>query len=294
MRIFLGIVFTLIGLEGIFELMIGSMRDKSMSILVLFFLGLGVYLLQSGIKNRNDLQAEEKRKKQEEDQKNAAIKEIKLASDKFYALRPSYKNNIETLNEVIRLGEHLLKITPRIDASPIATSLISPYDERARYYRRHAKQPGNVENSISDYNRIIELIPIASNGKSNNSDEFHLRSAYEGRCECYMENEMMSNAINAANQVINKYQDSKAYILRSKCYFVAEVFDLAETDIVHALKIIQNQIDLSNAIELQKNIREKTKVGQILSNQINIHGNVSGSTIIAGNENSVRNSEKYE
>ena len=239
---------------------------------------------------------------QANEEKEEISEKILLIMEQFESIRFStaYQNDIASLNEVIKLGEDLLEIAPLgkyKDVAPHAAfHLLNPYDVRARYYRHYGdydkvKTPKNIQQSISDYSRFIELLPIAFNESQKESYESKSRSAHEGRCACYLENDLWNNALNDAKIIISKHEDSQAYILRSKCYFSAEILDLANEDIVQAIKISKSQWDLLEAIELQKAIHEKIRQlnnVQTTSNQINISGNVSGSTIITGNENVIQ------
>jgi tetratricopeptide (TPR) repeat protein len=235
-------------------------------------------------------------------EKEEISEKILLVMEQFESIRFSttYQNDITSLNEVIRLGEYLLEIAPHgkyKDVVPHAAfHLLHPYDVRARYYRHYGnydkvKTPKNIQQSISDYSRVIDLLPIAFDESQKESYESKSRSAYEGRCVCYLENELWSNALNDAKIIVSKHEDSQAYILRGKCYFSAGVLDLANEDIVQAIKISKSQWDLLEAVELQKAIQGKFRQlnnAQAISNQINISGNVSGSTIITGNENIIQ------
>jgi len=118
--------------------------------------------------------------------------------------------------------------------------------------------------------------------------ESKLRRPYEGRCECYIEINQASNALNDARQIVNKCKDAQALILQAKCYLLIDEFDLAKIDITDAIKIAENRWDLHQARELRKTVDERL-TRQIVSSQIIINGNVVASNVIVGNKNTIQN-----
>ena len=199
--------------------------------------------------------------------------EIKSLTDKFDSMRLVYDKDIDSLSQVIQFGEHLLDIAYQSElkdvASYVAHCLLIPYDERARYYRHYgkydrAKHPKDLEQSIRDYSRVIDLAPVALNGKTD--DHYgKIRLAFEGRCECFLEIDVIDRAISDAEFIIKKYGDSQAYILRSKCYFSAKDFDLANRDIIQAIEIIKNKDDITNQWNLSDAIEMQNKIRAILN-----------------------------
>lgn len=195
--------------------------------------------------------------------------EIKSLIDKFDSARQNYDEDINTLNHVIQLGEHLIFVAQQSSIHDVAMYaahyLIVPYDERARYYRHfgyydRAEHPKNIEQSIRDYSQVIALIPIAR-GKEPDGYEGKFRLAYEGRCECYLELDAIEPAMSDANFIIETFADSQAYLLRSKCYFRAKMVQDANADCTRAMELSKSQWDSAEAAALQDKIKEALKTG---------------------------------
>jgi len=200
------------------------------------------------------------------------IQEIQSLIEKFDSMRQVYDKDIDSLNQVLQFGEYLLDGAYQSGlkdvASYVAHHLLIPYDERARYYRHfgrydRAEHPKDFEQSIRDYSQIINLIPIALNGKLDGYDGRN-RRAYEGRCECFLAIDAIDRAINDAEFLVEKFGDSEAYILRSKCYFAAKRLDLASTDATQAIEIAKNKDNVISKWNLSEATEIQSKISAIL------------------------------
>ncbi len=236
------------------------------------------------------------------------LPELKSALQKFEdtLFSANSDNDINKMNQIITLGEQLIEMGESDEyikhiypssayhiSHYVAYHMLETYYQRARYYSHRGwfwreKHPKNIRQSISDYIRFIELIPIAK----KLTKEEHIRVSeilgHEGLCDCYLELNQAHNAIDIANQMVRNYKDARSYLIRSKCYIEGGVLNLAHNDITYALEIAQNPNDISEALEIQNKLQKLIKENNFQP-AININGNVSGSTVIAGNENKVQN-----
>ena len=202
--------------------------------------------------------------------------EVKSMLDQFESLRfcQDNMNGIEGLNEIIDCGERLIDTTTNTkfrDVPPyVASQLIVPYWERARYHSRrehyaqgkfqHAK---DLDLAISDFDRLLNLLDISGDKKNN---DFYFLAAYESRCECYLENGNAEAAISDANMYISaamtsgKHNITKAYTLRAKCNLQIDKLDQAEKDITVALENAPNPSnERADALQLKEKI-DKVKL----------------------------------
>ena len=197
----------------------------------------------------------------------ATREELRNALDQFDSVRfssESAKQNIEWLNKTIYLGENLFSLAPLSEYSDVppyvAFQLQIPYLERARYYGHkasffNAEHPENIQQSISDYSRLLELIEM----EQPPSTKWIARNVYEERCECYLTIGKTGEALLDAKYLVSNFPDALAYIFRSKIFLSLGLFDQAKEDIAVVISIAENPIHLSEAISIQKMINTNVK-----------------------------------
>ena len=113
---------------------------------------------------------------------------------------------IASLDKVIDLGEKILSDVPGEIfwdvPSYIAFQLTDPYLERARYYGHFASfyratHPQNLEQSLSDYCRLLELIPLSD---LYSMKDYYCYSVYKERSECFLQMDLIGGALGDIKQ----------------------------------------------------------------------------------------------
>jgi len=164
-------------------------------------------------------------------------------------------NNIEIRNQIIELGERLLKIASENDIGFSPAGLVGEflvvYIERAH----EMEERKDFKQAIDDYTRIIELWSVAHPpdqlfGKPAEPADLEL---YQRRCRCYLERRLLPEALNDASHLVELSGDSKAYLLRARCYYAMNYYDQAKADAALAWSLNKNS-SINDAFDLYRKI----------------------------------------